>query len=142
MAEKVERLQLDAKVDSAGFEKFHRGDPADSRSVAVAAKHGIDLSSHIARMFTVRDFDHFDLIYVMDRNNYKDVLGVARDREDGNKVDYILNLVNPGENRPVPDPWYGGKEGFEKIYHLIDEACDILVRKISHDHQINPSRKS
>lgn len=142
MADKAKKLHLGAEVNSAGFERFHRGDPADSRSVAVAAQHGIDLSGHIARMFTVRDFDHFDLIYVMDRNNYNDVMGVARDSEDEKKVDYILNLVNPGENRPVPDPWYGGKEGFEKIYHLLDEACDILAKKISADHQINPTRKS
>ncbi len=82
MADKIEKLGLDAETDSAGFESFHRGEPADPRSIAVASAHGIDLSDHVARMFTVRDFDRFDLIYVMDRTNYEDVMGLARDTED------------------------------------------------------------
>lgn len=134
MADKVKRLHLNVEVDSAGFESFHRGDPADPRSVAVGAAHGIDLSDHIARMFTIRDFDHFDLIYVMDRANYNDVMGLARDTGDEQKVDFILNLLTPGENRPVPDPWYGGKDGFEKVFRMLDEACDQLARDIAQDH--------
>jgi protein-tyrosine phosphatase len=131
LADKAGKLELNVEVDSAGFETFHRGDPADPRSVAVAAAHGIDLSDHVARMFTTRDFDRFDLIYVMDRTNYNDVMGVARDSEDERKVDFILNLVTPGEDRPVPDPWYGGKDGFEKVYQMLDQACDQLIREIS-----------
>ena len=135
MEDKIAKLGLAAETDSAGFESFHRGDPADPRSAAVAAAHGIDLSDHIARMFTVRDFDRFDLIYVMDRINYNDVIGLARDSEDEHKVDFILNLVNPGENRQIPDPWYGGKESFEKVYRMLDEACEHLAREIATDHQ-------
>lgn len=142
MADKIGKLRLDAETDSAGFESFHRGDPADPRSVAVAAAHGIDLSNHIARMFTARDFDHFDRIYVMDRNNYEDVMNLARAAEDEQKVDFILNLVKPGENRQVPDPWYGGKDNFEKTYKMLDEACEQLTRELKTDHQyyksINP----
>jgi protein-tyrosine phosphatase len=134
MADKIKKLKLDAEVDSAGFETFHRGDPADPRSVAVAATHGIDLSDHVARMFSVRDFDRFDLIYVMDRTNYNDVMGLTRDTQDENKVDFILNLLTPVENRQVPDPWYGGKEGFEKVYHMLDQACDELLKQIAPDN--------
>jgi protein-tyrosine phosphatase len=137
LAEKAKRLHLDIEVDSCGFESFHRGDPADPRSAAVAAAHGIDLSDHCARMFTVRDFDRFDRIYVMDRSNYNDVMGMARDTADEQKVDFILNLVEPGENRPVPDPWYGGKENFEKVYRMLDEASDLLVKEIIPDHLYN-----
>jgi protein-tyrosine phosphatase len=135
MADKINKLGLDADADSAGFESFHRGEPADPRSVAVAAAHGIDLSDHVARMFTVKDFDLFDRIYVMDRNNYEDVIRLARDPEDELKVDLILNLVHPGENSQVPDPWYGGKDSFEKTFKLLDEACDKLAREIATDHQ-------
>jgi protein-tyrosine phosphatase len=134
MADKAKRLHLDVEAGSAGFESFHRGDPADSRSIAVAAAHGIDLTNHKARMFTARDFDLFDRIYVMDRTNYNDVMGVARDSEDEKKVDFIMNLVNPGENLPVPDPWYGGKDSFEKVYRMLDEACDILASQIQGNH--------
>ena len=141
MADKAEKLKLKIETDSAGFETFHRGDPADPRSVAVAAAHGIDLTDHVARMFSTRDFDYFDRIYVMDRRNYSDVKRLARSREDENKVDFILNLVTPGENRPVPDPWYGGADGFEKVYRMLDQACDILVKEIAPDHEYSKSVK-
>jgi len=142
MAYKIKKYGLNVEVDSAGFETFHRGDPADPRSLAVAAEHGIDLSGHVARMFSVRDFDHFDLIYVMDRRNYNDVMGMARDSQDESKVDFMLNLIAPGENRQVPDPWYGGREGFGKVYQMLDQACDQLLKEISTDHQYNKSLRS
>ena len=142
MADKIGKLGLKAETDSAGFESFHRGEPADPRSVAVAAAHGIDLSDHIARMFSVRDFDRFDRICVMDRNNYEDVMNLARNLKDEQKVDFILNLVNPGENRQVPDPWYGGKDHFEKTYRMLDEACEQLAREIAKDHQYYKSLRS
>ena len=142
MADKIKKYGLKVEVDSAGFETFHRGDPADPRSLAVAAEHGIDLSGHVARMFSVRDFDHFDLIYVMDRRNYNDVMGMARDSHDESKVDFILNLIAPGENRQVPDPWYGGREGFAKVYQMLDQACDQLLKEISTDHQYYKSMHS
>jgi protein-tyrosine phosphatase len=134
MADKARKYHLNVEVDSCGFETFHRGDPADPRSAAVAAAHGIDLSEHVARMFTARDFDNFDRIYVMDRSNYQDVMGVARDSKDEVKVDFILNLVTPGENRPVPDPWYGRNDGFEKVYRMLDDACEILAQQIASKH--------
>lgn len=136
---KANQLGLNVEADSAGFERFHRGDPADSRSVNVARAHGIDLSGHIARMFTVRDFDQYDRIYVMDSTNYNDVMGVARDSNDESKVDYIMNLMYPGENRPVPDPWYGGKEGFEKVFQMLDQACDALIKEIAPRHRNSSS---
>jgi len=142
MADKARKHNLNVEVDSCGFETFHRGDPADPRSVAVAAAHGIDLSDHVARMFTARDFDNFDRIYVMDRSNYQDVMGVARDSQDEEKVDFILNLITPGENRPVPDPWYGGKEGFEKVFQMLDHACEILSQSIANEHLHHKSGKS
>lgn len=130
MDDKIAKLGLDAETDSAGFESFHRGDPADRRSIHVASIHGIDLSEHTARLFSARDFDHFDRIYVMDRNNYEDVLRLARNHQDKQKVDFILNLVTPGENHPVPDPWFGGKDHFEKTYRMLDHACDRLAQEI------------
>ena len=135
MADKIRKKNLQAEVDSAGFEPFHRGDPADRRSVEVAAKHGIDLNHHTARLFTVRDFDRFDRIYVMDSINHTDVMSLARNGEDEDKVDYILNLVEPGKDRHVPDPWYGGREGFENVYQMLDKACDRLAGEIETNHK-------
>jgi protein-tyrosine phosphatase len=135
MEQKIKSLGIEAETDSAGFESFHRGDPADPRSIAVAVTHGIDLSGHVARMFTARDFDLFDRIYVMDRNNYEDVMNLARGIEDEQKVDFILNVITPRQNRQVPDPWYGGRDNFEKTYKLLNEACEQLAREIATDQQ-------
>jgi len=130
MNDKIENLGLNAETDSAGFESFHRGDPADPRSIDVALTHGIDLTDHTARMFSVMDFDRFDRIYVMDRNNYEDVMGLARSPQDKQKVDFILNLLSPRENRQVPDPWYGGKGQFEKTFLMLEQACDRLAQEL------------
>ena len=66
----------------------------------------------------------------MDRNNYNDVMAMAKTDEDREKVDYILNEVYPGENRYVKDPYYGGTDGFETVFKQLDEACDAICRKM------------
>jgi protein-tyrosine phosphatase len=113
-------------VDSVGFERFHRGDNPDPRSIQVARKYGIDISAHVARLFETTDFDRYDLIYVMDHSNYANVMEMARDDQDRQKVDFIMNLLQPGKNLPVPDPWYGGMKNFEEVYQLLDKATDKL----------------
>ena len=63
----------------------------------------------------------------MDASNYSNVLALARNEADAAKVEMLLNLTHPGSNRPVPDPYYGGPNGFEDVYGLIEEACNIIV---------------
>lgn len=116
-------------VDSAGTEKFHVGQPPDPRSVEVAQKNGLDISGQRCRLFRAEDFDEFDLIFVMDSSNYNNVRHFARNSEDMKKVHLILNEVNPGFNEQVPDPWYGGVEGFDSVYAMLDEATDKIVEK-------------
>ena len=117
-------------VDSAGFESYHLGNPPDSRAQRTARNHGIDISKQRQRLFKVEDFDKFDKIYVMDEMNYNDVLREAcYGSKDMEKVDYILNEIYPGENRHVPDPYYGGQDGFEKVYEMLDAACNKIVKK-------------
>lgn len=130
MKEKIQRYQLKAEVDSAGFESFHLGDTPDARAIKVMRDHGQDISRHRMRLFESSDFDRFDRIYVMDRYNYQDVLSMARDYRDAAKVDYILNSVEPGSDHHVPDPYYGGQSGFENVYQLLDRATEAIARKI------------
>jgi protein-tyrosine phosphatase len=130
MQDKIDRMGLDAFVDSAGFESYHIGEGADPRSEDIARKNGVSLDGHSARQFRKDDFDRFDRIYVMDETNYRDVAGVARDKNDLDKVDYIMNTVAPGSNSPVPDPYYGGKEGFSNVYKMLDAACDTIAQEI------------
>lgn len=136
---RAEHAGLNVDCESAGFETYHIGGPADPRSIAVAAKNGIDISDHIARKFTTQDFNRFDRIYVMDEVNHFDVLSVARNEHDRAKVDYLLNVVHPGSNRQVPDPYYGGKNGFDHIFGLLDEACTQLVTELKETGRQHPS---
>jgi protein-tyrosine phosphatase len=118
------------QVDSAGTAAYHIGNLPDSRSIDVARKYGLDLTYQRARQFSVDDFDAFDLIYAMDESNYQNILALARSDEDASKVKMILNESNPNSNQSVPDPYYGGNDGFENVYQMLDEACEIIANKV------------
>jgi len=118
-------------VDSAGTGAYHIGNLPDKRSIEVARKYGINITNQRARKFTVKDFDNFDFIYPMDESNYQNILLLARNKEDESKVKMIMNEVYPNENNSVPDPYYGGNQGFENVYKMLDKACEIIVNKLS-----------
>ncbi|MEZ4887686.1 MAG: low molecular weight protein-tyrosine-phosphatase [Chitinophagales bacterium] len=128
LEQKIKEKGLNWEIDSAGTGAWHVGEKPDSRSIEVAAKHGLDITHQRARKFSIKDFDNFDLIYVMDTSNYRDVIGQAENREEEDKVEMILNEVYPGMNRIVPDPYYQ-QGGFEEVYQLLDKACDKVVEK-------------
>ncbi|WP_438977918.1 low molecular weight protein-tyrosine-phosphatase [Polaribacter sp.] len=117
-------------VDSAGTAAYHVGNLPDERSIDVAYKYGINITNQRARKFTVQDFDEFDYIYAMDISNYQNILILAKGEEDENKVRLILNEIYPSENKSVPDPYYGGNQGFENVYQMLDEACDVISKKL------------
>jgi len=127
MQAKIEKYNLDAEVDSAGFESYHTGDAPDYRASHVMQKHGIDITGQRSRLFLKSDFDTFDRIYVMDSGNYADVRSMAAQTDQMKKVDYILNILHPGSNKAVPDPYYGGKEGFETTFKLLDAATEQIA---------------
>lgn len=132
LAEGILKSKVNSKkiyVDSAGTGAWHVGNPPDLRSIEVASKYGIDITSQEARQFTQQDFDKFDLIYVMDASNYQNLLKLAKNEENRSKVKMILNELYPGENKEVPDPYYGGDHGFEKVYQMLEEACNSIVKK-------------
>jgi protein-tyrosine phosphatase len=129
---KIKQHNLKAEVDSAGTSSLHQGNSPDKRSILVAKKHGIDISKLIGRKFTSADFDNFDLIYVMDTTNLADVLFLARNESDREKVELILNMVEPHANKSVPDPYWGGEDGFENMYQMLDKACDEIIEDIKH----------
>ncbi|CAM1366579.1 low molecular weight protein-tyrosine-phosphatase [Tenacibaculum xiamenense] len=117
-------------VDSAGTAGYHVGELPDKRSIAVAKKYGIDITDQRSRKFSVADFDNFDTIYAMDESNYRNIVSLARNDEDAEKVKLILQEVSSNETLNVPDPYYGGDQGFENVYSMLDEACDIVASKI------------
>lgn len=118
------------KVDSAGTAGYHVGELPDERSIEVAKKYGIDITNQRSRKFVKSDFKEFDLIYAMDESNYHNILSIIDDNEDAQKVKMILNEQYPTENRNVPDPYYVGNQGFENVYKMLDEACEIIASKL------------
>jgi protein-tyrosine phosphatase len=118
-------------VDSAGTGAYHVGNLPDKRSIEVAKKYGLDITNQRARKFVVSDFDEFDFIYTMDESNYYNILDLARNKEDESKVKMILNESQPNRNLSVPDPYYGGNQGFENVYKMLDDACKVIADKLS-----------
>ncbi len=111
---------LDWEVDSAGTLDYHVGSPPDKRSIAVAKNNGIDISKQTCRMFTKNDFNTFDRIYVMDRYNLNDILGMARALEDRKKVKLLI------DEDIVPDPYYDD-EAFPSVFEMIEKRCKEIV---------------
>ena len=125
---KLEDRGLDWTVDSAGTGFWHIGEPPDPRSVSTARKYGLDISRQRARQIEPSDLDNFDLILAMDSSNYQDILRLANSGQQENKVEMILNYINPGANDNVPDP-YWNDDGFDQVFHMLDEACERVIDK-------------
>jgi protein-tyrosine phosphatase len=117
----AEARGLNWEIDSAGTGNWHVGDPPDRRSVAVARRHDIDISSLRGRQFQTSDFDTFDRIYVMDLSNYRDVIMKARTEADKAKVQLLLD-----DQQPVPDPWYDDAL-FQPVYDMVFKACEKII---------------
>lgn len=133
LAEGILKSKVDAGaifVDSAGTGGWHVGELPDVRSMEVARKNQIDISDQRCRKFSVQDFIDFDLIYVMDSSNLRDVLNLAESQNEIDKVKLILNEIHPGMDSEVPDPYYGGNNGFDQVFELLDAACEVIAKKI------------
>lgn len=120
---------LNLEIDSAGTGAWHAGNLPDKRSIAVAKKHGIDLTTQRARQITSEDLSRFDFIYVMDKSNYNNVINMCSSEAEKQKVKLILNEISES-NSEVPDPYYGEGDGFENVYQILDLACDKIVEKL------------
>lgn len=118
---------IDANVDSAGFEPYHINKPPDEKALKTAKKYGLELTGN-ARIFVKNDFDRFDKIYAMDMQNYLDIIELCRNKDDKDKVDLIMNVIDSGKNSTLPDPFRRGSENYDDVYKILDEATDALVK--------------
>ena len=116
------------EVESAGTGDWHVGYPPDERSVAAAAERGVELTGE-ARQVASGDFDGFDLLIAMDRQNRDDLLRLARSEEDREKV-RLLRSYADGE-LDVPDPYYGGEDGFADVVEVVERSCRRLLEDIT-----------
>ena len=118
-------------AESAGFESHHINNCADIRAIELLKNYGIDISHHLMRMFSSRDFEKYDKIYVMDSIAYHDTLYFARSDNDLIKVDFLTNQIYPGKNHTIPDPYHCSIHTLSKVYKMIDKACEKLADNLS-----------
>jgi protein-tyrosine phosphatase len=128
---KVEAAGLDWKVESAGTNSYHIGEPPHKLSQKVAQLNGIDICAQRARRFTADDFANYDRIYALANDVLRDIQSIAGKKFDPAKVDLFMNELHPGKNLDVPDPWYGPEPGYHEVYKLIDEVCNKIIEKYS-----------
>ena len=125
----VDQAGLSSEIicDSAGTSSYHIGSPPDRRmSAAASAKLGIKLLGQ-ARQFQRSDFQEFDLILAMDQENYQNILAVDRSGEYDHKVKLMCDFCSRHSLKEVPDPYYGGPEGFNQVIDLLMDACEGLL---------------
>ena len=124
---------LDWEIRSAGTNRFHKGGPADARSVAACAGKKIDISSHIARRMVSGDFDRYDVIFTMAddvTDEMREFIRPESNEQDRLKIINFLDVLSPGENRSVPDPWYGASGAFGDCFELVNQASRAWIKKL------------
>lgn len=130
LKKKYKEKGIEGVIDSAGFESFTINEPPDRRVVDTAKKHNVEVDGQ-SRLFVKDDFDRFDKIYVMDTQNYRDVLDLARNEDDKKKIDYLLNVLEPGKNKIVPDPYLQGEYDCNVVFNILDLATTKIAEQIA-----------
>ena len=119
-------------VDSAGTSAYHSGHSPDVRSKYIASSNGICIKDQRARQINKSDIQSFDLIFAMDRENLKNIKLLAQTEVEKKKIILIRNIDGINANLDVPDPYFGGKEGFQEVYNMLDKSCEeikMLLKK-------------
>ncbi len=116
-------------IDSAGTHAYHAGKAPDPRAIRAAQARGIDISGLRARQVGPGDFEEFDLILAMDEHNYDSLLFTGAKHQQG-KLGYLLDYAPHLKTRNLPDPYYGGEVGFERVMDMIEDACEGLLRHL------------
>ncbi|REE05739.1 low molecular weight protein-tyrosine-phosphatase [Marinoscillum furvescens] len=127
-------LSAHIEVDSAGTANYHIGADPDERSIEVAVKHGIPIA-HKGRQFHFSDGEHFQYILAMDASNHRNIIHELADKHEGL---YLMRDFDPkGKGMDVPDPYYGGKDGFEEVYQMLDRSIDAFLNYVVKEHKLD-----
>jgi len=127
---------LAIEVASAGTESYHIGEAPHRFSQEVCRANGINISNQRAIRFTFRHFEEYDLIFAMADDVYHEISRIGRAKADMSKVAYFMNVLRPGGNESVPDPYYGGRDGFDEVFALIDEVCTCFVDNFKKNNNV------
>jgi len=115
-------------IESSGTGAWHVGEKADSRMRHTARNHGVEIT-HLSRQLITRDLSDFDLLLTMDHHNYRDTIALCRNDEERSRVKMFRDFDPHGRGN-VPDPWYGGPEGFEEVWNIVWRTCRQLMTRI------------
>lgn len=119
-------IEDEYEIDSAGTIGYHEGEHADPRMTQAAGNRGYQLTSK-ARRISARDFDRFDLIVAMDRENLRDILLLDKKREHRDKIKLFCHFIPGCETEDVPDPYFGGGQGFEMVLDMVEKGCENII---------------
>ena len=128
-------LTADIAVDSAGTHAYHVGNPPDARAQATASERGVDLSDLVARRVAAQDFETFDYLLAMDQDNYMSLSEICPDQHL-DKIHMFMDFASQMRTREVPDPYYGGPSGFERVFDLVEAAATGLLGEIRRQHRV------
>ena len=120
---------LPVEMDSAGTHDYHVGSPPDRRAIEAALRRGIDLASLRARKVSAHDFEYYDLILAMDEENYSELRRLAPPARR-ERIHLVMEYAPSAASRAVPDPYYGGAQGFEEVLDLLEEAAEGLLQEL------------
>ena len=120
---------LDWSVESAGTNGYHDGESPHRLSRKVALMNGIDIGGQRSRRFRSQDMDDFDRIYAMAKDVGEEIRHIAGRRFNESKVSLLMDELHPGRGMDVPDPFYGGEEGYHQCFQMMSEACGEIVRR-------------
>lgn len=131
-------LQDQIEVESSGTGSWHIGDLPDQRMRQTAGQHGVSLENLRGRQFGAKDLADYDHIFVMDKSNLRDVLALDRKDQYGNKVRLFREVdPEPGDYQ-VPDPYYGGAQGFENVYMMVERTARTLLEHLIEEYDLVP----
>jgi len=128
-------LESEIQCDSAGTIAYHEGEQADARMKRHALKRGYRLT-HVARRFRNPDFEKFDYIVAMDKDNFRNLLSFDTEKKYSSKIFMMTSFSSDKQFSEVPDPYYSGPEGFELVLDILEDACSGLLKKIILDHKL------
>ena len=121
------------EVDSAGTIDYHEGEPADARMRVYAEKRGYNLNSFARKFNAATDFEKFDYIITMDNNNFEDIKALDLDNKFTNNIFRMMDFSKNYDDTEIPDPYYGGREGFENVLDILEDADAGLLEKLEND---------
>ncbi len=130
---KTNNLVDSVEVDSAGTIDYHEGEPADARMRVYAEKRGYNLNSFARKFNPDTDFEKFDYIISMDNNNFEEIKALDLDNKFTNKIFRMTDFLKNYDVTEIPDPYYGGSEGFENVLDILEDAAAGLIEKLEND---------